>query len=57
MAVVSSSRFNLKEGIESAINKYLEEYSEEVIQATEKVVVDEAKDSVKKLKAESPKRE
>jgi hypothetical protein len=57
MAVVSSSRFNLKEGIESAINKYLEDYSEEVIQATEKIVIDVAKDSVNKLKAESPKRE
>lgn len=57
MAVVNSSRFNLKEGIEGAISKYLEEYSDEVIHATEKIVVDVAKDSVKKLKADSPKRE
>lgn len=57
MAVVNSSRFNLKEGIEGAINKYLEEYSDEVIHVTEKIVQDLAKDSVKKLKAESPKRE
>lgn len=54
MAVVNSSRFNLKEGIEKAIMKYLDDYSEEVVQATEKIVVDVAKESVQKLKAESP---
>ena len=57
MAVVNSSRFNLKEGIEGAINKYLEEYSDEVVHVTEKIIQDLAKDSVKKLKTESPKRE
>lgn len=56
MAVVNSSRFNLKEGIDKAIIKYLEEYSEEVMHATEHIIGDLAKDSVKKLKAESPKR-
>lgn len=57
MAVTSSSRFNLKEGIETAIMKYLEDYSGEVVQITEKVVVEVAKESVKKLKKESPRRE
>ena len=55
MAVVNSSRFNLKEGVEGAIHKYLEEYNGEVIQAMEKVTVEVAKDSVAKLKADSPK--
>jgi hypothetical protein len=55
MAITSSSRFTLKEGVESAISKYLEDYSAEVIQAMEKTVTEVAKDSVKKLKADSPK--
>lgn len=54
MAVVNSSRINLKEGLESAIMKYLDDYSDEVIQAAEKTTVAIAKDTVKKLKAESP---
>lgn len=54
MAVVNSSRINLKEGLESAIMKYLDDYSDEVIQAAEKTTVEIAKDAVKKLKAESP---
>ena len=54
MAVVNSSRINLKEGLESAIMKYLYDYSDEVIQAAEKTTVEIAKDAVKKLKAESP---
>ena len=57
MAVVNSSRFNLKEGIEKAIMKYLEDYSEEVVQVTEKIVVDVARESVQKLKAESPRQD
>lgn len=57
MAVVNSSRFNLKEGIEKAIMKYLEDYSEEVIQVAEKLTVEIAKESVKKLKADSPKQD
>jgi hypothetical protein len=56
MAVVNSSRFNLKEGIETAIMKYLDNYSDEVIKATEETVVEIAQESVKKLKEESPKR-
>lgn len=52
---MSSSRFDLKDGIETAIMKYLEDYNGEVVKATEKVVVEVAKDSVKKLKADSPK--
>lgn len=55
MAVINSSRFNLKEGIDTAIMKYLEEYSGEVVEATEKTILSVAQDSVKKLKAESPK--
>ena len=54
MAVMSSSRFSLKEGIEKAIMRYLDDYSDEVIQVTEKAVVQVAKESVKKLKKESP---
>ena len=57
MAVVNSSRFNLKEGIETAISKYLQDYSEDVIKVTEELVEEVAKESVKKLKADSPKRE
>lgn len=56
MAVVNSSRFTLEEGIQSAIHKYLEEYSAEVMEVTDKLVVEVAEGSVKKLKAESPKR-
>lgn len=55
MAVTNSSRFNLREGVEGAIHQYLQEYNGEVIQAMEKITVDIAKDSVNKLKAESPK--
>lgn len=54
MAVKSSSRFTLHEGIEKALLMYLEDYSDEVIRTTEKIVVDVAKESVKKLKKESP---
>lgn len=56
MAVVNSSRFNLKEGIETAISKYLQDYSEDIIKVTEKLVEEVAEESVKKLKADSPKR-
>lgn len=55
MAVVNSSRFTLKEGIEGAISKWLEEYNDEVVEVMEETVDSIAKDSVKKLKAESPK--
>jgi len=54
MAVVNSSRINLKEGLESAIMKYLDDYSDDVIRAAEQTTVTIAKDTVKKLKAESP---
>lgn len=54
MAVVNSSRINLKEGLESAIMKYLDDYSEDVIQAAEQITASIAKDTVAKLKAESP---
>ena len=57
MAVVNSLRFNLKEGIETAISKYLQDYSEDIIKVTEKLVEEVAEESVKKLKADSPKRE
>ena len=57
MAVVNSSRFNLKEGIEAAMCKYLEDYSGEVIEVTEQIVVDIAKESVNRLKKESPKQD
>ena len=56
MAISNSSRFTLKEGIEAAIQEYLKDYSDEVVQVTEQVVKDIAVDSVQKLKAESPKR-
>lgn len=55
MAVVNSARFNLKEGIEGAISKWLEEYNDDVLIAMEESVDSVAKDSVKKLKSESPK--
>ena len=55
MAVVNSARFNLKEGVEGAISKWLEEYNDEVVEVMEETVDSIAKDSVKKLKAESPK--
>lgn len=54
MAVVNSSRFNLKEGFETAMRKYLETYSDEVVQALEETSASVAKEAVKKLKAESP---
>ena len=47
MAIKNSSRFNLKEGIEAAIQEYLKDYSAEVVEATEKVVKEIAADSGK----------
>jgi len=56
MAVKNSSRFTLEEGIEKAIQTYLQDYSAEVIEVTEKVTDEVAREAVKKLKAESPKK-
>lgn len=55
MAVTNSARFNLKEGVEGAIFKWLDDYNNEVLEAMEETITEVAKDSVKKLKAESPK--
>jgi len=50
----ANSRINLKDGLESAIRQCLEEYSDEVIQVTEKVVQEVAKEAAQKLRKESP---
>lgn len=55
MAIVSSSRFTLKEGLESALSKWMEEYNDEVLEAMEETITEVAEASARKLKAESPK--
>lgn len=57
MAVVSSSRFNVKEDIEWAMKKFLENYNGAVIEEVTEVIPQVAKEAVKKLKAKSPKGE
>lgn len=55
MAVVNSSKFTLDEGVRWAINKYLENYQGDVIEECTKVTTEVARESVRKLKAASPK--
>lgn len=55
MAVVNSSRFNFKENIEMAVNRFLKDYQGEVIEAVTEVIPQVAKESAKKLKDTSPK--
>ena len=54
MAVVNSSRVNLKEGVEWAVKKYMENYNAAVVEEMTKVVPEVAKETAKKLRAESP---
>ena len=55
MAVVNSSRFNLKEGVSWAVQKWMENYNADVIEVMSEVIPEVAKESVKKLKQTSPK--
>ena len=54
MAVVNSSRFNVKEDIEWAMKKFLENYNGAVIEEVTTVIPEVAKEAVQKLKAQSP---
>lgn len=54
MAVINSSRFNVKEDIEWAMKKFLENYNGAVIEEMTEVIPEVAKEAVKKLKADSP---
>lgn len=54
--VINSSKFNTKESLEWAVNKYLEGYYTQVIETVTKVVPEVSREAVKKLKQESPKR-
>lgn len=56
MAKVNSSRINLKEGVEWAVKKYLEQYQLEVTREMTLVVPEVSKEAVKKLKASAPRR-
>lgn len=51
MAVINSSRLDLRE----VVQKYIEEQRYEVIEAMSEAIDEVAKESVKKLKSESPK--
>ena len=55
MAVINSSKFNVKEDIEWAMKKFLESYNGAVIEEVTEVIPEVAKEAVKKLKAQSPK--
>lgn len=55
MALVNSSRFTLDEGIQWAVKKYLQDYNGDIIEEVSKVTTEVARESVKKLKAASPK--
>lgn len=57
MAVVNSSRFNVKEDIEWAVKKFMEDYNGAVIEEVTEVIPEVAKEAVQKLKAQSPKGE
>lgn len=54
--VINSSKFNTKESIEWAVNKYLEEYQGDVIEVVTQTTKEVAREAVKKLKENSPKR-
>ena len=55
MAVVNSSRFNTKESLEWAVKRQLDYWSADVLEVSNKVTQEVAREAVKKLKAESPK--
>ena len=55
MAVINSSRFNVKEDIEWAMKKFLENYNGAIIEEVTEVIPEVAKEAVKKLKDQSPK--
>ncbi len=54
MAIVNSSRINVKEDIEWAMKKFLENYNGAVIEEVTEVIPEVAKEAVQKLKAQSP---
>lgn len=54
--VINSSKFNSKESLEWAVQKYMENYRTEVIEAVTEVVPEVAKEAVQKLKKASPRR-
>lgn len=55
MAVVNSSRFNLKEGIDWAVKKYLEDYNQDVIREVTTVVPQVAREAARMLRQTAPK--
>lgn len=56
MAVVNSSRVNLREGIEWAVQKQLEVWGSDVLRVTQEEVPQIAKEAAKRLQKASPRR-
>lgn len=54
MAVINSSRFNVKEDIDWAVKKYLENYNNAVVEQMTEVIPEVAREAVSKLKKTSP---
>lgn len=55
MGIVNSSRINLKEGVDWAVKKFIEQYNADVVEEMYNVVPEVARDTAKRLRQESPK--
>ena len=55
MSTVNSSRFNFKDSVDWGLDKFINDYQADVIREMSEVIPEVAKESVKRLKAESPK--
>lgn len=53
--IINSSKFDSRESLEWAVNKFLENYNGDVVEVATKVTEEVAREGVKKLKAASPK--